>query len=195
MNYCEIHLGDLEKATAHLTGVEDGMYWRLMRWYYDAETPLPLDLKAIQRKARARTREEREAVETVLQEFFVQQADGWHQKRCDEEIAKFQSKKATQAEGRESEAGRKRRYRQRRAELFEQLREIGIVPEFDTSMSQLERLLSRGTSEGQGQGQDGDGTATQSPVTSHQSPDILVSSFSSPRLSAFYAFGLNMNGT
>jgi uncharacterized protein YdaU (DUF1376 family) len=93
MNYFELHIGDYDKATAHLTACEDGIYGRLMRRYYDTETPLPDDLKAIQRFVRARSRDEKEAVQTILDEFFTLQSDGWHHKRCDEEIARFTEKR------------------------------------------------------------------------------------------------------
>jgi len=94
MNYIELHIGDYEKATAHLTAVEDGIYGRLLRRYYDTEQPLPADLKAVQRLVRARSREEREAVVTILEEFFQQDGDGWRHRRCDEEIARYQEKRA-----------------------------------------------------------------------------------------------------
>ena len=48
----------------------------------------------MQRLVRARSRDEKAAVETVLDEFFQQGADGWRHKRCDEEIAKYQEKRA-----------------------------------------------------------------------------------------------------
>jgi uncharacterized protein YdaU (DUF1376 family) len=94
VNYVELHIGDYEKATSHLTAVEDGIYGRLLRRYYDTEAPLPADMKAVQRLVRARSKEEREAVETVLPEFFQGCADGWRHKRCDEEIARYQEKRA-----------------------------------------------------------------------------------------------------
>lgn len=94
MNYVELHIGDYEKATAHLTACEDGIYGRLMRRYYDTEAPLPLDLKAVQRLVRARSRDERAAVETILDEFFRETPEGWRHGRCDAEIAKFQEKRA-----------------------------------------------------------------------------------------------------
>lgn len=93
VNYVELHIGDYEKATAHLTATEDGIYGRLLRRYYDTEEPLPLDLKALQRLVRARSRDEKAAVETVLEEFFVETAEGWRHKRCDEEIARYQEKR------------------------------------------------------------------------------------------------------
>lgn len=94
MNYYEHHIGDYDEATAHLTACEDGIYSRLIRKYMATEKPLAGDLKALQRLVRARTREEKEAVETVLEEFFEQREDGWHQHRCDETIARYQDKQA-----------------------------------------------------------------------------------------------------
>lgn len=93
MNYYEHHIGDYAAATSHLSFVEDAAYSRLMRIYYRDEKPLPLELKAVQRLVGARTREEKSAVETVLNEFFTKSTDGWHSKRCDEEIAKVQDKR------------------------------------------------------------------------------------------------------
>lgn len=93
MNYVELHIGDYETATAHLTACEDGIYGRLLRRYYSTEAPLPLELKAVQRLVRARTRDEREAVQTVLDEFFQQSDDGWRHKRCDAEIARYNEKR------------------------------------------------------------------------------------------------------
>jgi uncharacterized protein YdaU (DUF1376 family) len=74
--------------------VEDAAYSRLIRKYYAQEKPLPVELKAVQRLVGARTKEEREAVEAVLSEFFHLLDDGWHNTRCDEEIARYQGKQA-----------------------------------------------------------------------------------------------------
>lgn len=92
MNYYEHHLGDYAEATAHLSFIEDAAYSRLMRKVYATELPLPVDVKSVQRLVGARTKEEREAVAVVLEEFFVLEADGWHNDRCDIEIAKYQKK-------------------------------------------------------------------------------------------------------
>ena len=92
MNYYEHHLGDYAQATAHLSFVEDAAYSRLIRKYYAQEKPLPVDLAATQRLVGARTKEEKEAVETVLAEFFELHQDGWHNKRCDEEIERYLDK-------------------------------------------------------------------------------------------------------
>lgn len=94
MNYYEHHLGDYAEATAHLSFVEDAAYSRMIRKYYAQEKPLPADPKVVQRLIGARTKEEREAVDTVLGEFFVLEIDGHHNARCDAEIARYQDKQA-----------------------------------------------------------------------------------------------------
>lgn len=94
MNYFEHHIGDYDRATAHLSAVEDGIYSRMIRWYMASEAPLPVDIKAIQRRVRARTSGERAAVQTILDEFFKLHADGYHQQRCDEEVARYRDKQS-----------------------------------------------------------------------------------------------------
>lgn len=88
MNFYKHHIGDYDQATRHLSFVEDAAYSRLIRKYYAEETPLPAEVLRVQRLVGARTEEEKEAVQVVLDEFFTLEEDGWHSKRCDEEIAK-----------------------------------------------------------------------------------------------------------
>ena len=92
INYYEHHLGDYAEATAHLSFIEDAAYSRLMRKVYATELPLPADIKSVQRLVGARSKDERDAVAIVLEEFFVLEADGWHNDRCDIEISKYQKK-------------------------------------------------------------------------------------------------------
>lgn len=92
MNYYEHHIGDYARATAHLSMLEDCAYTRLLRWYYADERPIPADIKVVCRVLRATTKPERDAVQTVLSEFFVLEDDGYHQKRADDEIARYQEK-------------------------------------------------------------------------------------------------------
>lgn len=90
MNFYKHHLGDYAQATAHLSFVEDAAYSRLLRKYYAEERPIPGEIKAACRLVGARTKEEKEAVETILEEFFQLDAeDGvWRNKRADEEISR-----------------------------------------------------------------------------------------------------------
>jgi len=103
MNYYEHHIGDYAEATAHLTFIEDATYSRLIRKYYATEKPLPIDVKLVQRLINARSKEEKNSVVSVLNEFFTLTDDGWRQVRCDHEIARFkdkQNKARRSAEGR-----------------------------------------------------------------------------------------------
>lgn len=95
MNFYKHHIGDYAAATSHLSILEDGAYSRLLRIYYRDESPLPVDTKAVQRLAGARSKDERDAVQVVLEEFFELEDDGWHNKRADEEIARASSQAET----------------------------------------------------------------------------------------------------
>jgi uncharacterized protein YdaU (DUF1376 family) len=97
LNYYEHHLGDYAAATAHLSWDEDMAYQRLIRAYYHHERPIPVDLKAACRLVRAETKVQRQAVETVLREFFDLGPEGWRQKRCDAEIERYRDKQAKAA--------------------------------------------------------------------------------------------------
>ena len=93
MNYYEHHLGDFVRDASHLSMLEEGAYRRLLDAYYVRESPLPLDISQCKKLARVtRAPAEHRAVEYVLSQFFVKEPDGYHQRRCDEEIQRFRSK-------------------------------------------------------------------------------------------------------
>jgi uncharacterized protein YdaU (DUF1376 family) len=92
MNFWNRHIGDIIRDTVSLTMLEDGAYTRLLDQYYQTERPLPLDRKMIYRLARATSAAERKACDFVMESFFQKEEDGYHQKRCDIEIASYQEK-------------------------------------------------------------------------------------------------------
>ncbi|WP_038342280.1 YdaU family protein [Acinetobacter sp. A47] len=83
------HISDFMVDTAHLTPLEECFYRRAIDFYYLNEKPLPKETQSVFRRLRAITQEEREAVLNVLQDFFVELEDGFHNKRCDSEIAEY----------------------------------------------------------------------------------------------------------
>lgn len=145
MNYYEHHIGDYAEATAHLSFAEDAAYSRMIRKYYSTEKPLPCDIVVVQRLVGARSKEEKDAVEAMLREFFELREDGWHQPRCDEELERFHAGDSDREIRRQNEKERQRRSRERRKVLFDALRSHGIIPDFDTPTSALEAQLSRVT--------------------------------------------------
>ena len=89
MNHYPRHIGDWLRDTAHLSEVEECIYSRCIDQYYSREKPLPLDLGQCARLVRAASAAARKALATILPEFFTEGPDGWHQKRCDEEIRHY----------------------------------------------------------------------------------------------------------
>jgi uncharacterized protein YdaU (DUF1376 family) len=186
VNYFELHIGDYAEATAHLTFVEDAAYTRLLRKYYSTEKPLPGDLKAVQRLVAARSKEEREAVETVLNEFFTLQDDGWHNTRCDAEIARFQAGEPERAVKKANEDNRLKKHRDERARLFQQLTDAGLHAPWNIGMAELRAMVKALPATGLETpapplpvtAPATPATATQTPITNHQTP-ILNSESSS----------------
>lgn len=172
MNYYERHLGDYARDTGHLSLLEHGVYTLLLDRYYASEAPIP-EADAY-RVARARTRDERAAVDAVLAEFFTLEDGFYHQKRIDAEIERYREKEPEREKKKADAAARQRRARERRAELFDMLRELGHVPHFKTTTAELEHMLETRRPPDTGASRHAvvtrDDTAHQSPVTSHQSP-------------------------
>lgn len=172
MNYYEHHLGDYAKDTAHLTMLEDGAYRRLLDRYYGTESGI--QAAQAHRIARARTREEKQAVDAVLEEFFFLVDGLWKNNRAEEEIKKFSDKKPKSDEKRENDKERQRRARERRKALFEELSSLNVHMPWNATTEELHAALGHAKSQ---PGHDPvtqpvtrDNTATQTPVPSHQTP-------------------------
>ncbi len=84
------HISDFMVDTAHLTALEECFYRRAIDFYYLNEKPLPKETQSVFRRLRAITQDEQQAVLNVLEDFFVEQEDGFHNKRADAEIAEYQ---------------------------------------------------------------------------------------------------------
>lgn len=83
MNYYPFHIGDYLSATRHLSWEEDAAYRRLLDTYYTTEKPLPVDLRSVCRLVMATTDGQRESVQIVLEEFFIETPEGWVNRRAD----------------------------------------------------------------------------------------------------------------
>lgn len=65
------YIGDYQQKTSHLTLIEHGAYGLLLNHYYATHHALPGDRKIIYRICRASDRNERRAIDSVLDQFFV----------------------------------------------------------------------------------------------------------------------------
>lgn len=170
MNYYERHLGDYAKDTAHLSMLEHGAYNLLLDRYYGTEAGIPKG--DVYRVARAKTKAEKNAVDSVLSEFFTIVDGAWVKNRVEEEIQRYRESIPAAEEKKLNDKERQRRARERRKALFSELREHGVVMPWDASTSELQTELSRIKSrDGHGavtQPVTRDNTATQSPVPSLQ---------------------------
>lgn len=92
MHYYSFHVSDYIHDTAHLSNNEDLAFRRLLDLYYTQEKPIPNKTHEVAR--RIRMGKNIDAVQTVLEEFFMysQEHDFWFHKRCDETIAAYQAK-------------------------------------------------------------------------------------------------------
>ena len=92
MHYYQHNIGDYRRDTAHLSLLEHGVYRQLLDMYYLSESPIPRETQQVFRRLSARTQEEQNAVEIILNEFFELSEEGWTHKRCDVEISDYRHK-------------------------------------------------------------------------------------------------------
>lgn len=184
MNYYEHHIRDYDAATSHLSWDEDLAYTRLIRWYYRKEKPIPADLKEACRQVRAITKLQRDAVESVLKEFFELRDDGWHNDTCDEALERYKDGEPEREVKKANEENRTKRHRDERARLFKILTDAGQHAPWNIGMTELRDIVSRttvtapATPIAQPVTQPVTApatpvTATQSPITNHQSPEYI----------------------
>ena len=127
MNYWERHIGDYARDTGHLSIMEHGVYTILLDRYYATERPIPAD--QVHRLARARTDDERSAVDAVLGEFFFLDGNEWRHNRADEEIEKASARiNAAKANG--TKGGRPRKPTET------QQKPTGLLPGYENETQQ-----------------------------------------------------------
>ena len=88
MNHSPHHIGDFNNATRHLTRVERSLYRDLIELYYDTEQPLISDVQKLARRIIC-DESDLGSLREVLNEFFVLHENGFHNDRCDRELAKY----------------------------------------------------------------------------------------------------------
>lgn len=103
MHYYKFNIPDWTLHTAHLTPAEEGVYLRLVNFYYDTEEPIPKITHPVIR--RLRLGDHVDMVGDILEEFFFFDAAGdgidgpvpvgyegeWRHKRCDKEVKSYHS--------------------------------------------------------------------------------------------------------
>jgi uncharacterized protein YdaU (DUF1376 family) len=90
MYYYKFNIADWHLATSHLSLEEEAIYFRLINYYYDTEQAIPEETQSVIRRLRLGSYSE--IVGIILKEFFTLESDGWHHKRCDDEISQYHDK-------------------------------------------------------------------------------------------------------
>lgn len=80
-------VGDYLRDAGHLSLLEHGAYRRLIDLYMSSAEPLPFDMPRLYRLLHATSKEEQQAVQVVVEEFFHMDGMVLRHKRCDREIA------------------------------------------------------------------------------------------------------------
>ena len=92
MHHYSKHIGDYRRDTTHLSMLEHGAYNQLLDWAYLDEKPIPRKTDLVFRRLRAVTDDEKNAVMTVLEEFFEETDDGFRHKRVEAELRLYEEK-------------------------------------------------------------------------------------------------------
>jgi uncharacterized protein YdaU (DUF1376 family) len=89
VNYFELHVGDYQRKTAHLSLAEHGAYSLMLQIFYATERPLPSDRKNLYRLLRAVSNSERSAIDSVVSQFWRESDGGLLNSRAEEVIEKY----------------------------------------------------------------------------------------------------------
>lgn len=81
MHYYKFNIADWGLSTSHLSLDEEAIYFRLVNFYYDSESPIPLETQSVFRRLRMGSHAE--TASSVLAEFFQETDKGWIHTRCD----------------------------------------------------------------------------------------------------------------
>jgi uncharacterized protein YdaU (DUF1376 family) len=94
LHYYQFNIGDYRRDTFHLSLLEHGVYRQLLDTYYLHEKPLHPDVAVVMRTHSARTKDEKAAILSVLENFFLLTDEGWIHRGCEKTIEKYREKSA-----------------------------------------------------------------------------------------------------
>jgi len=89
MHYYKFNISKWHLSTSHLSLEEEAVYFRLINYYYDTESPIPLETQSVIRRLRLGNHSD--IVDTILHEFFTKTETGWVHEVCEELIADYHS--------------------------------------------------------------------------------------------------------
>lgn len=82
MHYYKFNIGDFDKTTRHLSIIERGLFRDILDLYIKDEKPVTDNLKKLERLLCVKSKAEKEALQNVLDDFFVLTDDGYYSDYC-----------------------------------------------------------------------------------------------------------------
>lgn len=98
MHYYEFNIGDYRRRTTHLTPIEHYIYRTLLDWYFLDEKPLKADMDYLLRILGLPKRN-KEQVQNVLNDFFIEVDGFYHNKRVDEMLQGYHANRENGKKG------------------------------------------------------------------------------------------------
>lgn len=197
MHFYMFHPAKFNFETKHLSRLERAIYREMIDDYMANESPFIADNQKLGWRFECNTEEERNALGTILDNFFVIKKDKkgteyYHHKRLDAEIRAYRwgnkenfgtqdgTDKGTLAERNGTPSGtdkeRKERYNKERKHMINSLREIGLTIDSKASMACLRELYAANSDkfsfQSNGIGTDTGQNGTAENGTEHQNFDV-----------------------
>lgn len=98
MHYYEFNIGDYRRRTTHLTPIEHYIYRTLLDWYFLDEKPLKANMDYLLRIL-ALPKRNKEQVQNVLNDFFIEVDGFYHNKRVDEMLQGYHANRENGKKG------------------------------------------------------------------------------------------------
>lgn len=98
MHYYKFNIGDFDKITRHLSILERGLFRDLLDLYIKNEKPIIADFKKLSRLLCVKSKAEQQALNNVLEDFFVLGEDGYYSEFCHDILTDTLKRTETSAE-------------------------------------------------------------------------------------------------
>lgn len=82
MHYYKFNIGDFDKSTRHLSIIERGLFRDILDLYVKDEKPITDNLKKLERLLCVKSKTEKEALQNILDDFFVLTDEGYYSDYC-----------------------------------------------------------------------------------------------------------------
>lgn len=157
MYFYNFNINDFNASTRHLSHLERALYRDLIDMYYQNERPICDDFDNLCRKLIAKSDEEKQALQNVLNDFFVikklkgDKAPCWHHNRIDSELKKYKFRQTPSNENQtptnaatndnQTLGDRQQAYKQKVNDLVSALRNKGIKANSRMKIGELQTLF------------------------------------------------------